>query len=182
MIKGFAIVKMHRLTAMALVLASSASLGGCKPSGAPSTQDTRSASESTDAMGPDAKPGVTAGAARLVLPVVPGRPGVVYFRIANMTKTKITLAGVHVDGVGKAEMHRTSGGAMAPIDHVDIAPGASIAFAPGGLHAMAFDIASTLKAGSQSELTLTFADGDKASVPVKVEAMGANGGMPGMNH
>ena len=173
---------MHRAAVLASLLAAGASLAACKPSAAPSAQDTGSASESVDAYGPDAKPGVTAGAARLVLPVVPGRPGVVYFRIANMSKTPITLAGVHVDGVGRAEMHRTTGSAMKPVDHVDIAPGASIAFAPGGLHAMAFDVGGRLKAGGQSELTLTFADGDKTSLPLKIEAMGASDGMTGMSH
>lgn len=175
-------MKLHRSLGIALVLTGSVSAAACKRSDAPSSQETGSASEAADAMGPDAKPGVTAGAARLVLPVVPGRPGVVYFRIANMSKDQVTLAGVHVDGVGKAEMHRTNGGAMKPVDHVDIAPGAAIAFAPGGLHAMAFDIADRLKAGGQTELTLTFADGDKTSLPVKVEAMGASGGSTGMSH
>jgi copper(I)-binding protein len=175
-------VKLHRATMLALVLVAGAGVGGCKPSAGPSSQSSGSASDASDVLGPDAKPGVTAGAARLVLPVVPGRPGVIYFRIANMSKAAISLAGVHVDGVGKAEMHRTSGGAMTPVDHIDIAPGASIAFAPGGLHAMAFDIEDQLKAGGQSELTLTFADGDKTSIPVKVEAMGAGGGMARMSH
>jgi copper(I)-binding protein len=173
---------MHRVAVLASFLAAGAGLGACKPSTAPSGQDTGSASESADALGPDAKPGVTAGAARLVLPVIPGRPGVIYFRIANMGKAPVTLAGVHVDGVGKAEMHRTNGGAMKPVDRVDIAPGAAIAFAPGGLHAMAFDIADRLRAGGRTELTLTFADGDKTSLPVKVEAMGTSGGTSGMSH
>lgn len=175
-------MKLHRSLGIVLALTASVGVTACKGSEAPISQDTGSASESADALGPDAKPGVTAGAARLVLPIVPERPGVVYFRVANMSKAPVTLAGVHVDGVGKAEMHSTNGGAMKPVDHVDIAPGATIAFAPGGLHAMAFDIADRLKAGGQTELTLTFADGDKTSLPVKVEAMGANAGMAGMSH
>jgi hypothetical protein len=175
-------MKMHSPAVLIVALAASAGLAACKPSQAPAPQDSTTATGGAEATGPDAKPGVSVGAARLVLPVVPGRPGVVYFRVGNVTKAKVTLAGVHVEGVGKAEMHRTSGGAMTPVDHVDIAPGASIAFAPGGLHAMAFDIADTLKPGSQTELTLTFADGDKVSLPAKVEAMGANGSMPGMSH
>ncbi|WP_159866561.1 copper chaperone PCu(A)C [Novosphingobium sp. 9U] len=174
---------MHRATLLTALLVTAAALSGCKGSQAPDAQGSAGASESADALGPDAKPGVTAGAARLVLPVVPGRPGVAYFRVANNTPGKITLAGVHVQGVGKAEMHRTSGGHMAPVATVDIAGGASIAFVPGGLHVMAFDIDPSLKAGGQSELTLTFADGDKISIPAKVEAMGADaGGMAGMNH
>jgi copper(I)-binding protein len=178
--EGFQLMKMHRAALLAGLLMASVGLSGCKRTDAPATQGSGAASESADAMGPDAKPGVVAGSGRLVLPVVPGRPGVVYFRVANNTADKITLAGVHVEGIGKAEMHRTSGGAMTPVDHVDIASGASLAFAPGGLHVMAFEIADTLKAGGEAELTLTFADGDKLSMPIKVEAMGA--GSAGMSH
>lgn len=172
-------MKSHRMVMMAGLLAAGLGLSSCKKSDVPTAQEPGRAGQSAE-TGPDAKPGVTAGAGRLVLPVIPGRPGVVYFRVANNTAAKITLAGVHVEGVRKAEMHRTSGGAMAPVDHVDIAPGASLAFAPGGLHVMTFDIADTLKAGGQAELTLTFADGDKLSMPIKVEAMGA--GSAGMSH
>lgn len=172
----------HAALLSAMLLAAAA-LSGCNGSGTPSTQESTAASEGADALGPDAKPGVTAGAARLVLPIVPGRPGVAYFRVANNTSAKITLAGVHIQGVGKAEMHRTSGGKMTPVEQVPIEAGASIAFVPGGLHTMAFEIDPGLKPGEQSELTLTFADGDKVSVPLKVEEMGASdGGMAGMSH
>jgi hypothetical protein len=180
--QGNAIVKIGRGTALTLGLAMTAGLGACKQQATPSAQQTGAGDQGDNALGPDAKPGITAGAARLVLPIVPGRPGVIYLRVANMSKSKITLAGVHVDGVGKAEIHRTSGGAMTPVDHVDIAPGASIAFVPGGLHAMAFGIADSLKAGQQTEATLTFADGDKTSLPIKIEAMGEGNGMSGMKH
>ena len=44
---------------------------------------------------------------------------------------------------------------------------------------MAFDVADNLKAGGETELTLTFSDGDKVSLPVKIEAMGA---LPGVKH
>ncbi|MBB4856761.1 copper(I)-binding protein [Novosphingobium chloroacetimidivorans] len=175
-------MRMHR-TALLSALLLAAAITGCKGGEAPAPETSTGANESVDALGPDAKPGVTAGAARLVLPVIAGRPGVVYFRVANNTSAKITLAGVHVQGAGKAEMHRTSGGKMTPVEQVPIDAGASIAFVPGGLHIMAFDIEPSLKAGDRSELTLTFSDGDKISVPLKVEAMGANsGGMAGMSH
>mgnify|MGYP003513712959 FL=1 len=174
-------MKMHRSIVMAAVLGSSLALIGCKGSNTPSGQETGTPEVST-ANGPDAKPGVTAGAARLVLPIVAGRPGVAYFRVTNTTSAQITLVGVHLNGVEKTEMHRTSGGKMSAVDKVDITSGASIAFAPGGLHVMAFDIANTLKAGDSAEMTLTFADGDKVSLPAKVEAMGDHAGMAGAQH
>lgn len=168
----------------ALVIGTVAALGiaGCKAADAPAPQQTEAGAVAT----PDAKPGVSAGGGRLVLPVIPGRPGVAYFRVSNNSAEPITLAAVHIRGVGKAEMHRTTGGKMAPAPTVPVAAGASVAFAPGGLHVMAFDIDKALKAGGESELTLTFADGDKISIPAKVEAMGEaageHSGMAGMSH
>jgi len=120
----------------------------------------------------DAKPGIAVSEARLVLPAVPGRPAAVYFTLANKGDKPATLAGVHVEGAAKAEMHQTTGGQMAPVDKVDLAPGTEVKFAPGGMHVMAFELADTLKAGGKAEMTLTFADGDKASVPLSVEPAG----------
>jgi periplasmic copper chaperone A len=61
---------------------------------------------------------------------------------------------------------------------LDVEGGATIKFAPGGLHVMVFDLDPALKAGETGELTVTFADGEKASVPLKLEAPG----MAGMVH
>jgi len=47
---------------------------------------------------------------------------------------------------------------------------------------MAFDIDPKLKPGGETEMTLTFADRDKLSIPIKVEAMGGGDGMAGMRH
>jgi len=161
------------LTGLAALVAS---LGGCGESQAPQTQQSAQADASADGGAtsvPDAKPGISANDARLVLPAVAGRPGVAYFSVRNDTQAPVTLAGVYVSGVGKSEMHQTSGGKMSAVKMVDIAPGATVTFAPGGLHVMAFDIAGTVQAGTAAEATLTFSDGDKLSLPIKVEAMGA---------
>ena len=68
---------------------------------------------------------------------------------------------------------------MSKVDSVEIAPSTSIKFEPGQLHVMAFNLASVLKAGGTTEMTITFADGDKASAPLKIEAAG--GGMGAMH-
>ena len=67
---------------------------------------------------------------------------------------------------------------MSPVDAVTIDPGATIEFAPGGYHVMAFELADELRSGSSTELTLTFSDGDKLSMPLHIETMGdaMNGG------
>lgn len=164
-----------------------AALAACHQSQTPASQE--SASETaTEIAGPSAKPGITGSDGRLILPVVPGRPAAVYFSVRNNGSALATIAGVHIQGAGKAEMHKTEGGSMNAVDSVDIVPGATIAFAPGGYHVMVFDPAPTLKTGGTTELTLTFADGDKLSIPLRIEAMGAGmgdagmGDMAGMHH
>ncbi|MEE4450326.1 copper chaperone PCu(A)C [Novosphingobium resinovorum] len=146
------------------------------------TPDSPTESNEATLSGPDAKPGMVASDGKLVLPIVAGRPGAVYFTVRNDGAEPVTLAGVHVAGVGKAEMHQTNGGTMAKVDSLPIDPGASMVFTPGGLHVMAFDIGAQVKAGGTAELTLTFSDGDKLSMPIRVEKMGAGMDHEGMDH
>ncbi|WP_157080946.1 copper chaperone PCu(A)C [Novosphingobium naphthalenivorans] len=160
-----------------------ATLAGCQQAAAPSPEETAS-----EAAGPDARPGIAASDGRLVLPVVAGRPAAIYFSVRNDGAAAATLAGVHVAGAGKAEMHKTEGGTMSPVDSVEIAPGTTIDFAPGGYHVMGFDLSDSLKTGETTELTLTFSDGDKVSMPLRIEKMGDDmrghddHGMEGMAH
>lgn len=173
-------VKIFRLLALPLSVAMALSLAACQKTEAPAPEETQAASN-----GPDAKPGISGSDGHLVLPVVAGRPGAVYFTVRNDGPGKATLVGVHLAGAGQVQMHKTEGGAMAAIDKLDIAPGASAEFEPGGLHVMAFDLDKTLKAGGTTELTLTFAGGDKLSMPVRIDSMGGMGdhsGMPGMSN
>jgi copper(I)-binding protein len=77
-------------------------------------------------------------------------------------------------------MHKTEGGKMSAVDEVEIAPGQSVEFAPGGFHVMAFEITDLINAGETTEMTLSFSDGDKLSMPLVVETMGD--AMGGMHH
>lgn len=156
------------------------------------TPDSPTQSNEATVTGPDAKPGIVASDGKLVLPIVAGRPGAVYFTVRNDGAEPVTLAGVHVANVGRAEMHQTNGGSMARVSSLPIDPGVSMVFAPGGLHVMAFDVSDKLKAGDTTELTLTFTDGDKLSMPISIEKMGmsadpaggddTSNGMSGMDH
>jgi len=164
-----------------VAVAMSMALAACHKSEEPTAAATTEAADN----GPDAKPGIAASDGRLVLPPVAGRPGVVYFRVRNDNPAKVSLAGVYVEGVGKTEMHQTQGGKMSSVSSLDIAPGQQLDFAPGGYHVMAFDIGDSLKAGGSTEMTLTFSDGDKLSMPIQIDAMGNDAGpgdMPGMDH
>lgn len=154
----------------ALILASLAvlALGGC---GEAAKQAEPAATEGPSS-GPDAKPGLSATGGVLVLPAVKGNPGVAYFALSNGSDKVAQLAAVFVDGAGKAEMHETMGGSMAPMKWAEIKPGETVKFERGGKHVMLFDVAETLKAGGTTEMTLTFKGGDKLSAPLKVEAAG----------
>lgn len=153
-----------------LIAVAAVSLSACKGADKP---------EAAASSAPEGKPGVSVTGARLVLPAVPGNPGAAYFVLDNQGKDAVTVANVTVAGAGKTEMHAADmkvldGGKAEAMTHLD--------FAPGGLHVMVFDVGTDLKAGGETELTVTFADGDKVSVPAKIEAMGtaAMDGMAGM--
>ena len=121
---------------------------------------------------PAAKPGLALSGATLVLPAVSGNPGAVYFTLTNGSDQPATLAAVSIDGAAKAEMHETKGGTMVPVNTLAIKAGETVKFERGGYHVMAFELAAKLTPGATGEVTLTFADGDKLSAPLKVEAAG----------
>ena len=125
---------------------------------------------------PDTKPGIALAGARLVLPAVAGNPGAAYFQIDNSAGASIVIAGIAIDGADTTEVHQTIGDAMTSVDSVEIAPGTSMKFEPGQLHVMVFKLDPNLKAGGNTEVTVTFADGDKVSAPMKIEAAGGGGG------
>ncbi len=156
-----------------LALALPLALGACQQAKEPA------APAQTEAA-PEAKPGIALAGARLVLPALAGNPGAAYFQIDNRAGANTVIGVIAIDGAGKTEVHQMVGDAMSPVDQVEIAAGTSIRFEPGQLHVMVFDLANKLKAGGTTELTVTFADGDKVSAPMKIEAMG--GGMEGMDH
>lgn len=156
-------------TSRSALLLAALALAACQQSKAPEAESS-----------PDAKPGITVDGGVLTLPVVKGNPGAAYFSIANGGGKPATLAAVTIAGADKAEMHETKGGSMEPLSSLEIKPGETVKFERGGKHVMAFGLGDAVKAGGTAEMTLTFADGDKVSAPLKVEAMGA--AMPGMGH
>ena len=125
---------------------------------------------------PEAPEGVTVNNARLMLPPVPGNPGAVYFDIVNGGQKDRMIAAVSVAGAGSAVMHQmtTANGqtSMDEILQINVPAGETLSFAPGGLHVMAMNLANTVAAGGESEVTLTFAGGDKISFPAEVRAAG----------
>lgn len=157
------------LSAAALIALAGVGLAGCnQKSGEPSA--------ATSATAPDAPAGVSVAHGSLVLPAVKGNPGVVYFDITNNGAADTSIAGVHIDGVQSATLHMTmhSGGvsSMMEMSSLPVTAGATVKFAPGGNHVMATGLDDGLKAGGTTEVTLTFASGDKVSFPAKIEPAG----------
>lgn len=168
-------MKNLRSTALALTAAAAlASLGGCKQQGRePDHTASDAASEAASDLAIDD--------ARLVLPAVKGNPGAAYFAIRNETTGTKAIAGIAIDGVGKTETHQTIANEMTAVDRVEIAPGTHIAFEPGKLHVMAFDLAGTLQAGGKTRLTVTFATGETATSTMNIQSA-RDAAMGGMDH
>ncbi|MDE2563705.1 MAG: copper chaperone PCu(A)C [Sphingomonadales bacterium] len=183
--------KSFRLAGIAAVTILAPGLSAC---GTKAPAPAASETAAPGAMGPAAPEGVSVSGATVKLPAVAGRPGAAYFTITQNGGSAHKLAAVHVDGVGRAEMHETvmAGGVskMQPVKDVAVEPGKPLVFKPGGYHVMLFDVDASLKAGGTTELTVIFDNGDKASTPAKIAGAadmpageGANnGGMAGMDH
>lgn len=165
-----------RLTlAAALALVSACKQEASAPDASPSASPSAGAASAT--AGPEAKPGISVGDGKLVLPAVKGRPGAAYFMLSNSDTKPVTLAAISIEGAGKTEIHESKGGSMALVPTVNVRPGEMVMFERGGKHVMAFDLAPTIKPGGTVQMTLAFSDGDKLSLPLRVEAAGGGNGM-----
>ncbi|WP_164843907.1 copper chaperone PCu(A)C [Croceicoccus ponticola] len=136
----------------------------------------------------DGPKGVSLTDAQVRMPAVGGRPGSAYFMISSDEPRTIT--GVAVMGAGRTEMHESAmvDGVMSmkKVETVALEPGEPHAFKTGGHHVMLFDMDATIAPGGTTDLTITFDNGDKASIAAKV--VGAGGmdmgdhDMAGMEH
>jgi len=128
------------------------------------------------AAAPETKPGLSLSGGKLVLPAVSGNPAAAYFTLVNGSPKPVTVAAVDVAGAGMAMLHETKdmGGhaSMAEMAGPELKPGETLTLARGGKHVMIDGVPASWKPGGTAELTLTFADGDKLSAPLAIEAPG----------
>ncbi|MFW2830159.1 copper chaperone PCu(A)C [Sphingomonas sp. ID0503] len=121
---------------------------------------------------------VTVEDAVVRLPIIAGRPGAAYFTLNGGDKAD-RLVAVETKAARRVELHEggMSGGMMTMrrIDGVDVPAGGKAVFAPGGNHAMLFDISPDLKPGGKTTLTLRFASGVAATAEARVTATTAVG-------
>ncbi len=169
-------MKITRISGAAVALAMVGVLAACQQSATPDARETAAATA------PDAKPGLSLTEGRLVLPVIAGRPGAVYFKLANQGDKPASIVSAYVEGAASAEIHETKGGSMAAISKVDVMPGATVEFAPGGLHVMAFELPAEFQDGGTTELTISFADGDKLSAPLAITTIAGASATAETNH
>jgi periplasmic copper chaperone A len=86
-----------------------------------------------------------------------------YFDLHNGGAKTISLVGADSPACGMLMLHKSerSGGMehMTEVARVDVPPGGTVSFAPGGYHLMCMDPMPMLKIGARVPVTLQFADG-----------------------
>lgn len=160
-------MKPKTLLAATSILVVAATLGACRQSPEPEGQQ-----PAEQASAPEAKPGLSLAAAKLVLPAVSGNPAAAYFTLSNGGDKPVAVAGVHIEGAQNTEFHQTDGGSMNSLEDPTVPAKGTLQFAPGGNHVMVFGLDESLVANKTSEVTVTFSDGDKISAPIWIEAPG----------
>lgn len=117
-------------------------------------------------------------------PIGQNRNTAAYLTLTNKGSAPDRLLSVTTAAAGKAELHTTTREGevmrMREVQNVELKPGASVKFAPAGLHVMMLDV-KPLKAGDTFTLTLQFEKAGKQDVTVKVQA-GPSGQMHQMQH
>jgi copper(I)-binding protein len=162
--------------ALTLALAALLSLAACKGK-APTPAGSEAAPTPSISF-------VVVSGARLVLPAVSGNPAALYLTIANPGTDTVRLTGIAVAGAGETELHQTSGGAMAPLPSLEIAPGTAASLEPGSRHAMVIGLKPAPAPGRDIAVTLKFAGGTTFATTARVEPAGgdtAMDAMPGMS-
>ena len=118
------------------------------------------------------------------LAAVPGRPAAGYFTITG-SKADDKLLRIDSAVVKTIELHEggMSGNmaTMKPIAEVPVSAGGTVEFAPGGNHAMLFDVDKAITPGTAIPMLFSFASGAKVEVEAKTVPAGGDD-MGGMHH
>ncbi len=116
------------------------------------------------------------------------RTGAVYVTLINNGSSSDSLLGAATPVADQVQFHSATEengvSRMREMRTVDVAPGARVAFSPGGLHIMVVGLKQPLKEGQTFPLTLTFEKAGKIDVTVPIEKVGAmqGGSMGSMTH
>ena len=117
---------------------------------------------------------ITVSEAIVTLPAVPGRPGAAYFTL-QAGVDNVRLTGIASPQIGRIELHETMQHQgmhrMSPITAVPVGR-EPVRFAPGGKHAMLFEVRPGLAAGQTVPLTFRFDGAPEVTVQAEVRAPG----------
>jgi copper(I)-binding protein len=108
----------------------------------------------------------------------PGQPnGAAYLTLVNNGAEPRSLVAVSSPLAGSVEIHESSQvdgmWRMRALPALDIAPGATVELAPGGVHLMMFRMARSPQPGESVELVLQFDAGEPVIVAAEVRPAGA---------
>jgi copper(I)-binding protein len=113
------------------------------------------------------------------LAAVPGHPAAGYFTLKGSNKDD-RLVRIDSAVVKKIEMHDSMNmngmTSMAPMPSLPVPEGAKIEFAPGGKHAMLFDVDARITPGTAIPMLFTFASGAAVEAEAKTVPAGADMG------
>ncbi|WP_288411241.1 copper chaperone PCu(A)C [uncultured Sphingomonas sp.] len=110
------------------------------------------------------------------LPAVPGRPAAAYATIQPGSLGQ-ALIGVDSPAVGRIELHESMTGhggmgMMRPLERVALTAHEPTTLAPGGIHAMLFDLKGELRPGGTIPLTFRFDGSQDITVDAKLVGAG----------
>ncbi|KQZ28464.1 copper chaperone PCu(A)C [Caulobacter sp. Root1472] len=124
-------------------------------------------------------------------PAKAGMNGVGYLTLVNVGAKPVKLLMVQSPAARSVTLHQTSQAdgiaSMRPVtDGLRIAPGASVAFAPGGYHLMLMGLTRAQAPGGKVPLTLLFDGGRRIRIELAVVSAAPNAAgadpMAGMHH
>lgn len=91
-----------------------------------------------------------------------------YFTLRNTGTQTLVLTGATSPAFAMVMLHESSTQGMRHVESVMVAPGQSLAFAPGHYHLMLTQAQHDIAVGQRVDVTLLFADGGKLDVPFEV--------------
>lgn len=117
----------------------------------------------------------------------PGQPnGAAFLSVENRGAEADRLVAASSPAASAVEIHETASEdgvmRMRKLDAVEIAPGAPIVFAPGGLHIMLIGLTAPLKDGETVPLTLTFEKAGSVTVDLAIQKTSAPADHSGHDH
>ena len=102
-----------------------------------------------------------------------GLPAAGYFELHNGGGRTISLTGAASPACGMLMLHKSENagglGSMVDVSRVDVAPGGTVKFAPGGYHLMCMDPTAAIRPGANVAVTFHFADGSETTANFAVK-------------